>query len=196
MIASYRDDLTRRDHVHVVNDFYKTSWSKSADTDIVQAILSSYVPHDRFRVTYDPSGKPRVSSDDGFVLYLGFSHVDDLLLIALSTHADLGVDVEAIRPRGYTARIAKRYFDSEPKNLDEFYRAWTAREAFIKAIGSRISQSLAAICSRVEDDHVLLGLTTTYTHRADFFTPRENYCAALCRTRNAPPYVVIMNQSR
>jgi phosphopantetheinyl transferase len=190
-ILDHAADLMRHDHVYVLNGFKKTttpSIKSSAVTDIVER----YVP--AHEALIDPSGKPRIKTVDGKEIFISLSHVDDILVVAVSRDFDLGVDVEKIRHRRYAQQIATRYFDTQPKNIYEFYRAWTAREAFIKAIGSRISLSLAHIHTKQSGDDLKIGLSDDHSHVVSFFSPQENYLVALCREKIAQRDFRVMTQ--
>ena len=71
------------------------------------------------------------------------SHSGGLALIAVADGADVGVDVEAIKPREHRDGIARRVFtQAERAAIDDdesFYRHWVAKEAFVKATGKGVS---------------------------------------------------------
>ena len=77
------------------------------------------------------------------------SHSDDLAVVAVAADRDVGVDIEALRPVPEIEEIARRYFsDREAIELLQsagdarernFFRIWTRKEAFIKAIGEGLS---------------------------------------------------------
>jgi phosphopantetheinyl transferase len=143
------------------------------------------VPRRRICGLTDPSGKPRLQPVDGKTIFISLAHVEDILLMVLATDVDVGIDVEVIRHRRFARQIAARYFDYEPTTLHEFYRAWTAREAFIKAIGSGIGSDLARIRTKKCGPYLEIGLDRHYSHMVSFFTPLDNVVAALCRPQSA-----------
>ena len=73
-------------------------------------------------------------------------------MIALTTGLEIGVDVEQIRPLPDMQSIADRSFRPEeaseimslpqPERDHAFYRCWTRKEAYIKAIGDGLSAPL------------------------------------------------------
>lgn len=83
------------------------------------------------------------------------SHSGDTALIAVAQHATVGIDVEVIRPRPNVAKLAARVLDpeelaafaaaDEAEQLLAFLRAWTAKEAYLKAIGLGIATDLRAV---------------------------------------------------
>ncbi len=179
--------------MHVVRGFRKTP-SQGILRPEVTEILAQYVRLENISPFIDPSGKPRLrSTNNAPTIFISVAHSHDLLLVALSAHADIGIDVELMRERTYASRIAARYFDHQPTDLSDFYRAWTAREAFIKTIGSRISTSLARIHTEPSGREMLIGLDRISSHTVSFFTPHENYLAALCRPKTANSAFLIIH---
>jgi 4'-phosphopantetheinyl transferase len=101
------------------------------------------------RFEYGPRGKPRLAagSDDG--LRFNVSHSGELLLIALARGAELGVDVEAVRPDIDHAAIARRFFSAceqaallalpDPLRARGFFAIWTRKEAYVKLLGGGLS---------------------------------------------------------
>jgi 4'-phosphopantetheinyl transferase len=109
------------------------------------------------------AGKPFVAAPAGSGVEFSYSDSGDLALVAVgSPDADpksgdptvgaLGVDVEAYRPMSDMDGIAKRFFAEEEREalfaLPEtervagFYRLWTRKEAYIKAIGTGLGHAL------------------------------------------------------
>jgi 4'-phosphopantetheinyl transferase len=77
-----------------------------------------------------------------------------LALIAVASGRTIGVDLERVRSDLAADEIARRFFsaseraalDSFPSELksEAFFRCWTRKEAFIKAIGEGLSYPLDA----------------------------------------------------
>lgn len=108
------------------------------------------------------AGKPFVAAPAGSGIEFNYSDSGDLALVAVmagdadprsgGTRVTLGVDVEAYRPMSDMAGIAERFFAAEEREslfaLPEaervagFYRLWTRKEAYIKAIGTGLGQAL------------------------------------------------------
>ncbi len=91
-------------------------------------------------------------------LYFNLSHSGNSCVLALSTSAPLGVDVERVRNRRGFEGLVKKCFTPleaqywhalpEQQQLGAFFRFWTAKEAFVKAVGRGIALGL----NRVEID--------------------------------------------
>ncbi|MGE0679978.1 MAG: 4'-phosphopantetheinyl transferase superfamily protein [Candidatus Binatia bacterium] len=114
----------------------------------LRTILAAYsgVPVYNLSFQVDHYGKPEL--DASFVdspLYFNLSHSDELAVIAVSRIGPLGVDIERIRPLSDLEAIATQYFSPAEQaailrlpaeqRLLAFYRCWTSKEAFIKALG-------------------------------------------------------------
>lgn len=98
------------------------------------------------------SGKPFVSSPGDSGLEINLSDSGDLALLALSRVGPVGVDVEHVRPLTDMEAIAESHFAVEERaallalpeaeRLDGFYRLWTRKEAYIKALGKGLGHAL------------------------------------------------------
>ena len=105
---------------------------------------------------HGPRGKPYLEGDGPA---FNLSHSGKLALIGVA-HTELGVDVEKVRRLESLSQIAQRHFaDAEYSALsalaDEerelaFYRCWTRKEAYIKALGEGLSMSLDSFEVSVE----------------------------------------------
>ena len=100
--------------------------------------------------TYGPFGKPALA--DSRELEFNLSHTRGLALIALALGGPLGVDVEAVRRDDPPLDVADRFFSpAELRQLEAtspenkamaFFRCWTRKEAFIKALGQGLQRDL------------------------------------------------------
>ncbi len=103
----------------------------------VSAILARYAGHPpRFQVS--GSGKP--SLEGATPLRFNASHSRDLALCAVACGREVGVDVERVRAGLDGVDIARRFFPPAEaaeveRHPDAFFRYWTRREAYIKALG-------------------------------------------------------------
>jgi 4'-phosphopantetheinyl transferase len=96
------------------------------------------------------AGKPFL--EDAPWLRFNLAHSDALALVAMARDIEVGVDVERRRAVRDAAALAARYFTPEeagelatlPEDLrsDAFLRAWTLKEAVLKATGKGLTQAL------------------------------------------------------
>lgn len=91
-----------------------------------------------------PGGKPAVSEDNSMIRF-NLSHSGGYALFAVSYGREVGVDVEAVRPKPKAAALVDRFFSADEKaafsKLEPhekeaaFYAGWTRKEAYVKALG-------------------------------------------------------------
>src|SRR5579875_650527 len=104
------------------------------------------------RIEAGPRGKPRVA---GGRLRFNDSRSRDLAVCAVSWSAEVGVDVEAISPAVEVEAIARRFFspaeqrivtalEGEPRRA-AFFAHWTAKEAYLKGVGTGLVDDLAGV---------------------------------------------------
>lgn len=104
-----------------------------------------------------PHGRPELP--DHPEVKISLSHSGGLALLAISAGPRVGIDVELVRPRPRLARLAERVLTPEelaawrsrpePERLRAFLDAWTAKEAYLKAIGEGIRGPLARVPARL-----------------------------------------------
>lgn len=102
---------------------------------------------------YGLQGKPLLSdSCNPIDLQFNLAHSGGLAVLAMARGARVGVDVEEIRPMENAEGLMARFFApaeaaewnllGEGDRLAGFFHGWTRKEAFIKATGQGLSQSL------------------------------------------------------
>jgi 4'-phosphopantetheinyl transferase len=118
---------------------------------VLRHLLGRYLDCDPacLRFEYGSKGKPAVEQGNG--IQFNLSHSGDLAAIAVTFGCEIGVDLERLRPVPEMDQIASQYFDpyeaAEIISLPEkdrerfFFRSWTRKEAYIKAIGEGLSES-------------------------------------------------------
>ena len=134
----------------------------------LRRILASYVGLHPAHLTfyYSETGKPRLANPSVSAgIRFNLSHSADLALYAVAAERELGVDVEyADRPVN-TLRIANRFFGAgeaaelsglQPEDRPlAFYRCWTRKEAYAKAVGEGLRLVLKRFqVARAADDPV------------------------------------------
>jgi len=139
------------------------------------------------RFSYGSYGKPALESEHR--LRFNLSHSNEVALLGVTLDAELGVDVEHIRADFASEDIAQRFFsraevetfNALPKEeqVAAFFRCWTRKEAYIKAIGKGLSHPLDAFdvtlapgtppaLLRAEDDDASRWLLTDLDAGADY----------------------------
>lgn len=119
----------------------------------LRRILSHHLERDpaSLRFASGPHGKPALADGDAS---FNLSHSASWAVITIGSPAwgdELGIDVEEVNPARRLDRLARRFFAAEEYELyqqaqpDErvvlFYRLWTLKEAYVKALGTGLTYS-------------------------------------------------------
>lgn len=130
----------------------------AAAHDLLRTVLSQYADVAPAAWEFAPTahGKPILAgAHSARPLRFNLSHTTGLVACAVSRDADVGIDVEAIRPaddRMDLGELASRFFSrTEAASLDvcedeerrqRFVELWTLKEAYVKATGEGLSHPL------------------------------------------------------
>jgi 4'-phosphopantetheinyl transferase len=145
------DERRRAEKYHSAKDCNRFITARG----VLRKILSSYlhVSPDELQFVYNECGKPALSIDQNCrALNFNLSHSNDLALYAVAWGRSVGVDIEYIRKDFATIDIAEHFFSKdEVKSLksapidlrtEAFFKCWSRKESYIKAIGMGVSYSL------------------------------------------------------
>jgi 4'-phosphopantetheinyl transferase len=118
----------------------------------LRVLLGHYLrcPPSAVELICGPKGKPELR--DSTLLRFNTSHSGQMTVYAFTLGCELGVDVEHFRKLNDPESIAKRYFSpgevsdllalkAEDKEMG-FFRCWTRKEAYVKAIGEGLAVPL------------------------------------------------------
>jgi 4'-phosphopantetheinyl transferase len=119
----------------------------------LRQILAAYLqcPADAVAFAYSVNGKPYLAGDAP-ALRFNLSHANAIFLCAVSSHCEVGVDVERMgaMPEADAAAIVDRFFTESEKSAYQtaangqkdlaFYKLWTRKEAIAKCSGQGIAQ--------------------------------------------------------
>ena len=148
------------------------------------------------RFEYGPVGKPALAGGD--TLRFNVSHSDRYALLAIGGRAEVGVDIERIRPLSDMDALAERVFsDGERAALaqvpgegkaDAFFAGWTRKEAYIKARGDGIGLLDAIEVTLSPGDPPRLVRVTGQPDEPErwsiqSFSPVSGFAAAVCLQR-------------
>lgn len=142
------------------------------------------------------TGKPELLGDPGEPpIAFNVSHSGGLVLIGIARGRLIGVDVEQVRENVDVERIAERFFTREEAaairetpaaaRREAFYSYWTAKEAYLKAIGSGLGGGLAsfALMRRADGWVVVPGTGRVPRDGGDWsivpLKPTDGYAAAV-----------------
>lgn len=125
---------------------------------ILRKLLGNYlqISADNLEFAYSDRGKPRLAASmSDSSLQFNISHSHEYALYGFTHHHPIGVDLEYLREMKDAAKMAERFFSpTEFKLLASltseqqqrvFFKLWTAKEAYLKAIGTGLADSLASV---------------------------------------------------
>lgn len=160
------DERDRAERFHFDRDRNRFVVGRAATRAILARCLKTTAGEVRF--TYGPQGKPSLVNVPGpLTLYFNLAHSQALALLAVARDREVGVDVEAVRRLLNADQIVERFFSrrevdvyrhiAEPDRPEAFFRCWTRKEAYLKALGTGLSTPLDAFdVSLMADDPRLL----------------------------------------
>lgn len=118
---------------------------------ILRKLLGNYLniePRD-LQFEYGDRGKPLLKVNQIELLQFNLSHSHEYALYGFTYHHLIGVDLEYLREMPDLLKIARRFFSnreyellakaSEEVKLKLFFQLWTAKEAYLKAVGTGIA---------------------------------------------------------
>jgi 4'-phosphopantetheinyl transferase len=171
---------------------------------IVKNILSKYlgVTINQIKFSYNKFGKPVLPADINLQdLNFNVSHSGELGIIALTKKYKIGVDVERIAELADIDDIIQMCFSKDeqrlfhgvkdPEKTTLFYRIWTGKEAFVKAIGKGFSFPLKNISFKLNHNKeiVISDIIEVPENLNDWqiynFNPQENYSSAVVVNLNS-----------
>lgn len=129
---------------------------------VLRLLLARYLDRDPAGISfeYGVQGKPAVSKQPQFGFNL--THSEGMAAVAVTIGCPLGLDLERLRPTSDIEEIAGRYFCPEeaaeilalaPGEREQaFFRCWTRKEAYIKAVGDGLSCPLDSFQVTIQAD--------------------------------------------
>ncbi|MEM7795212.1 MAG: 4'-phosphopantetheinyl transferase superfamily protein [Cyanobacteria bacterium P01_C01_bin.118] len=176
------DELRRFKRYRFEKDQRKFAVARSS----LRRILSSYIQQDPAALSfnYGPYGKPCLR--DNAALQFNLSHSGEYALCGVARKT-LGVDIEHLRPMDRLDGLISRCLapceqtvlariPSEQQSAT-FLKYWTCKEAYLKATGQGISESLSAI-EVIFDPEPQLKVSGT-SWRLQILIPCDDYTAAV-----------------
>ena len=187
---------------------------------VLRIVLSKYVSRTprSLSILASESGKPCLDTSTGSSgngvddIQFNLAHAGDLLLIAVSRGARVGIDIERIRDVRGMESIVDDFFDEQERACVRsrkgkarsrvFFRLWTRREAAAKAMGLDLFDAFARCeLPAFDESRAWFGLVLPETgartgvpagHTAVWwirdFIPAPGYAGALCvEQENADP---------
>jgi 4'-phosphopantetheinyl transferase len=166
---------------------------------LLRTVLARYtgVTANQVRFLRTEKGKPYLPQGD---IHFSLSHSGHWALLAVAKTELLGVDIEEINTTRDLLSIAENYYHPQEfaylQTLDHaaksehFYRFWTLKEAFFKAIGAGISAGLEKIQFDLAGDTInaqiapSLGDNTNEWQFYQWALTAQDYCALASKSRD------------
>jgi 4'-phosphopantetheinyl transferase len=149
-LAHYRSTLSLEERQRAERfSFEKLRRSYTLSRGGLRILLAHYLncSPNEIELTSGPNGKPALRESSR--VRFNMSHSGQMALYAFTLDCELGIDVEYLRQLDDPEGIAKRYFSATEtsellslKSSDRglaFFRCWTRKEAYIKAIGDGLA---------------------------------------------------------
>jgi 4'-phosphopantetheinyl transferase len=170
----------KRDHVRFVGA-----------RGVLRMILAGYlgVSPSEVEFSYSERGKPFLKANSTGIEF-NVSHSEDKALLAIALNRRVGIDVEYIRPIEVLS-LAKRFFQESEysllstfegmEQLRGFFQLWTAKEAYLKAIGEGLAglETVEISLSELESAESLEIHNTGCDWLLQSLELGEDYCAAI-----------------
>ena len=154
--------------------------------------------------SYGPRGKPALAGVwSGSGWHFNLAHSSDRALLAVTRSGPVGVDVERIRPLREVGPAVSRFFSPREsaafqalvaeQKPEAFFRLWTRKEAWLKATGEGITESLDRVeVSFLPGEPAQLlslpgGAAALSGWRLHDFDPGPGFAAALAVVAGAGP---------
>ena len=146
------DESTRASRFHFPRDRQRFVASRA----LLRTILAAYLTTGPNSLSFSYSKKEKPSLGSSYAssgITFNVSHSAGIALFAFTRRRDIGVDVEQVRRDFDVDTIARRFFSTHEQSqlaalrpeerVDAFYRCWTRKEAYIKAMGDGLSLPLS-----------------------------------------------------
>ena len=155
VVSLVEASLSEQEQIRAAKFRYKEDQSRYVlGRGMLRHILASYVAARPADIVFSANefGKPFL--DQRFAssgIYFNVSHSKNLVVIGVAFERQIGVDVEFVRPLSDLDSVARRCFTDFERELlageldlktSSFFRCWTRKEAFVKAIGKGLSVPL------------------------------------------------------
>ena len=159
---------------------------------VLRYLLSRYInkaPH-AISIERHKKGKPFVK--DAPSLHFNMSNSGNMCVYAFSADGEIGIDLEQIRElpdlddliqKNFTAKEIS-FITQNPKNKSmRFFRFWTFKESYLKAIGEGMRLDPGKLEFTVEGETIKLqginGISETEDWNFSVFLPAKNYTGTL-----------------
>lgn len=125
------------------------------------------ISEDKIIIKKENNGKPYLEKNP---LFFSVSHTGIYFIVAICKGAPIGVDIEEIRDIKDIDSVKSIVLSAEEQksceSLKDFYRFWTLKEAYLKALGVGIQDNMQSV--------------TQYSNCMAIELPRTNIQCSIC----------------
>lgn len=187
------DEIPNDDFTETISEYrLKKAKNYKNEDDRKLSILSSLLldkalkKHDLserdMKYTFNAYGKPYFSNAED--LHFSISHSGEYAMVVLSDK-EIGCDIQQIK--NINLSIADRFFTAEEKKYvkctEDFFRIWTLKESFIKAIGKGLALPLNSFSIKGLDSDKPYCEYNRELYEFKEFDKMTGYCIAVCEVK-------------
>lgn len=181
--------------------FEKDQIAYTASQGFLRLVVAFYLDIDGSEVKFAKhrKGKPYLLNDTS--LLYNISNSGDYVIIGISRHGEIGIDLEKIRPlddfedlvhKNFTPREREYIVKVPTETINRFFKLWTLKEAFLKAIGEGMRLTPDNLEFLIENGKFKLHTGPGFYEFDDWhfsdITIGNNYLGSLAHMKN-PVYV-------
>ncbi len=150
---------------------------------ILKNIFSEYgINYCEEELVFNSHGKPYLKNHSD--MFFNISHCHELAVCTVG-NTELGIDVENIRK--YSPRVVNKVFSESEKNFLEktenkneaFFRIWTLKESFVKALGIGISYPMKTCEFLFNGNEIISNGCNGYSFSQIILN--DNFICSLCK---------------
>ncbi len=199
-------DFSRVNNISTLVELLSNDEQEKANTLKIEAVYNQYVITramlrkalaqqlhcltSELTIQYFEKGKPYLSNND---YYFNVSHTNAAAVIAISPNVTLGVDVEnsqrSVDYDGVSTHVfTEREQDFITASSDKqraFFKAWTRKEAFIKAHGAGMYSDLKAVSVTANNEQSIVEDTQLQQWFVTNLPDKHHYVMALATNVDA-----------
>ena len=187
------DELPNDDFTETISEYrLKKAKNYKNEDDRKLSILSSLLldkalkKHDlserNMKYTFNAYGKPYFANAED--LHFSISHSGEYAMVVLSDK-EIGCDIQQIKDINLS--IADRFFTAEERKYvkctENFFRIWTLKESFIKAIGKGLALPLNSFSIKGLDSDKSYCEYNRELYEFKEFDKMTGYCIAVCEVK-------------
>ncbi len=187
------DEIPNDDFTETISEYrLKKAKNYKNEDDRKLSILSSLLldkalkKHDLserdMKYTFNAYGKPYFANAED--LHFSISHSGEYAMVVLSDK-EIGCDIQQIK--NINLSIADRFFTAEEKKYvkctEDFFRIWTLKESFIKAIGKGLALPLNSFSIKGLDSDKPYCEYNRELYEFKEFDKMTGYCIAVCEVK-------------